>query len=124
MNIAELRIGNFIQTDGKVKKITGVITYGVYFSCGYCPNVKGLIKPIPITEEWLIKFGFDVNSFGFATKNNFQTGHITKDENYQFEFSVGMIGKWFLKDILSVHQLQNIFHALTGEELTIKDNEE
>jgi len=82
-------------------------------------------KPIPLTEEWLVKFGFEIVS-GFATKSTercqFQVGMIT-EEKWQIEFAIGMILVWNIFNIEYVHQLQNLYFALTGEELTIKTTE-
>ena len=77
-------------------------------------------KPIPITEEWLLRFGFvdnviKLNSEWLYLKielnvQNFDNVLIGDNRNgirlpYKLEF---------------VHQLQNFYHSLTGEELKIK----
>jgi hypothetical protein len=68
-------------------------------------------KPIPLTEEWLLKFGFDdLGTYGYG-RGNF---HICLHEN-EFYFPINN-RKVFIKH---VHQLQNLYFALTGEELTI-----
>ena len=68
-------------------------------------------KPIPLTEEWLLKFGFDsmfsgagYHKNGVEIGNN-HNGFYILATSYQIEF---------------IHQLQNLYFALTGEELTIK----
>lgn len=76
-----------------------------------------LFNPIPLTEEWLIRFGFEKNS-----KNNYyhdklnylyQSGNVFLDDGNDSGWSVGL-------KIEYVHQLQNLHFGLTGEELTIK----
>lgn len=82
--------------------------------------------PIPITEEWLLKFGF-------------QLGHklywIDERENAVLQLSqVNSKNSWWdvvikdkftdygfwLRYVNYVHQLQNLYFALTGTELEIK----
>jgi len=72
------------------------------------------VQPIPLTEEWLLKFGFDdLGTYGYG-RGNF---HICLHEN-EFYFSINN-RKVFIKH---VHQLQNLYFALTGEELTYGGN--
>lgn len=74
--------------------------------------VKNNFEPIPLTEEWLLKFGFELrgNEAKFWTLQN---------------VDIWAMGGYFFNDldlrISSVHQLQNLFHSLTGNELTIKE---
>ena len=79
------------------------------------------IQPIILTEEWLYKFGFEEN--GVDKKEN------EKYRKYWSEgkFDVYKIISFYLDnnkshepDIKYVHQLQNLYFALTGEELTLK----
>ena len=69
--------------------------------------------PIPLTEEWLLKFGFekdcDIYTLGVYT--------MYSDDNNDLYFCFFMYGDWE-KKIEHVHQLQNLYFALTGEELT------
>lgn len=70
-------------------------------------------KPIPITEEWLLKFGFHKinesyikNAFLFTNCNSI----------YKFLYKLSIIEN----ELKYVHQLQNLYFALTGEELIIE----
>ena len=67
------------------------------------------LKPIPLTEEWLAKLGYDLiseNHYGIL-------GHlIWKIEGRFYCDKNGMQLKY-------VHQLQNLYFALTGSELTV-----
>ena len=78
-------------------------------------------EPIPLTEEWLERFGFSVRkSLGFEAYDLDDTYTIyynTTATPYGFELSFGVD---FEIEIKHVHQLQNLYFALTGEELTIK----
>ncbi len=68
------------------------------------------IQPIPLTEEILLKFGFEKKGDFWFVKSGI------KIENRNNGFSYFR----YLNEIkiLSVHQLQNLFFSLTGEELT------
>jgi len=86
-----------------------------------CPEYK----PIPLTEEWLLKFGFEKfigNNilWGLADfcvgwyGNKFATWIIRmQQENNEMNFH---------SQIKYVHQLQNLYFALTGEELIVSSN--
>jgi len=123
----ELRLGNYVALTKEAKEdfqnIIGEktndcydITYfnsdGVDFD-GYDFTFNEL-KPIPLTEEWLLKFGFEKGHKGklfVILKNNL--GY----ENGRTYFNSSCISESQPKH---VHQLQNLYFALTGEELTIK----
>ena len=110
MKAQELRIGNLISKKGRIEKIHSVSRQDA--------RDYSKIEPIHLTEELLLKFGFDEKQahdgiFGFE-KDNFW--YINE---HQIRFNHG----WIILDIKLkyVHQLQNLYFALTGEELTIKE---
>lgn len=123
----ELMIGNFVNlTKDNFKTVKpymmeGVDIYKVDESDCYD------IQPIPLTEDWLLKFGFnkdykkgyigiDVNNSDFVLTEPFIIGEW---QNYcVFEFKTGLLSRF--TEVKYVHQLQNIFFALTGKELEIK----
>lgn len=90
-------------------------------------------KPIPLTEEWLLKFSFEEDIYT-CPENGFKIvdGWSLFDKENQlaikcyddFSFSIYNTKEVevVIKDPKSVHQLQNLVYALTGEELKIKDN--
>lgn len=68
------------------------------------------LEPIPITEEWLLKCGFKPCNMNYR----FILGIFT--------YNVG--SGWFfgnkkIRKQIHVHQFQNTYFSLTGEELTI-----
>lgn len=79
------------------------------------------IKPIPLTEEWLIKFGLQHKSFSFdheCLHKDINVGYNGDDFiNNQMSFLYKK-KVWF--KIHYVHELQNLYFALTKQELTIK----
>ena len=125
MKANELRLGNFIETP--VNGITKIkwIKYG-----------KDWCKPILLTEEWLLKFGFekivfDSEETGYGTEYHLTVkGHGGFIIEYMDDFSCCILGHIDdigiapnLKEFKHVHQLQNLYFALTGEELKPNDNE-
>ena len=106
MKANELRIGNYVNDS------IGLITIGLN------GNIKfaDAYHPIPLTEEWLVKFGFEK-----TTKwNNVQhTKGILQIRNLYILFVKGRNQSWI--NLKHVHQLQNLYFALTGEELTINE---
>ena len=74
-------------------------------------------RAIPLTEEILLKFGF-FKKLGNYELENFRF-HISQPMNFDgFVFCEGY--SVITDKIQFVHQLQNLFFALTGEELTFK----
>lgn len=110
MEAKDLRIGNLVQSrDGMFFEVTSEDLMFIE-SGSNC-------KPIPLTEEWLVKFGFekDFNGFYKLFKES-EVPVLIKDGFWTCDgicFSVNCL--------YHVHQLQNLYFALTGEELTIKN---
>jgi hypothetical protein len=122
MKANEFRIGNLLRdkvskTELKVIELTekDFVTYVIDRS--KFPLAKGWgIEPIPLTEEWLLRFGFEIKKGKFGNEYhllNFSL-YTSKEQTICFVYDD------FLKDIYYVHQLQNLYFALTGEELTLK----
>ena len=72
------------------------------------------VKPIELTEEWLIKFGFKKMNYKLLNKIVFysETWDIEFSDNEFYMPDIGIVVKY-------VHQLQNLYFALTNEELSI-----
>lgn len=118
MDVRELRIGNYIDSiyfDNITHKVVEIRDCVVYTE-----KYKGIsfpsIKPIPLTEEWLIKFGFKkVEDGGFKHPNI----HFIL-YGCEGEYSFCTVEGYDINDrIKFVNQLQNLCYALTGEELKI-----
>lgn len=77
------------------------------------------LYPIPLTPEWLERCGFkrdpDTNNYDIPTYSF--GGLIMRKENKIWRF---IYKEKRLRTINYLHQLQNLYFALTGEELTIK----
>lgn len=113
MDAKELRIGDWVNNeDGDLKVVAAILGDGG-FELG--DNVEdsfvgfGDCKPIPLTEEWLERFGLHESKY-FCFKEE----HCDLWAFGEKEFGV-------FTHIEYVHQLQNLYFALTGEELELKD---
>lgn len=156
VNASELRIGNLLnpvansivlsQEVHTVEPTTLMILLGQIDSRGIT------FHPIPLTEEWLIKFGFEKQpkkirhgngqdwtpeypqthtiDFVRQTKDidcpciiTYETFYwVNKDGGIEVDnetVSSNLLIGW--GGFAYVHKLQNLFFALTGEELTIKE---
>lgn len=81
-------------------------------------------RPIPITEDWLVKLGFGINKNAYIIKSKFL---LKKVDSVNYEVKFWTDASSFAKNLLRIelnikyiHQLQNLYFALTGRELTIK----
>jgi hypothetical protein len=103
MKASELRIGNYVNDS------IGLITIGLN------GNIKfaDAYHPIPLTEEWLMKFGFEYTKIdlGFNQYRNKILELSITPNGYEIFFTY----KWI--NIKYVHSLQNLYFALTNEEL-------
>ena len=124
INSAELRIGNWVQyyKDGwRIGRITSLnkksVTIDNWATIKY--NSK-YIQHINITEEILLKCGFEEVENKFFQKNGILLGYLTTDEWFQYEWTMDWSStKWNLMDLKYLHQLQNLIYALTQTELEI-----
>ena len=104
----QLRIGNFYDHSGRVKKVTPIVIEALFES------ERIWCKAIPLTEEWLLRFGF-VKKLSNYELENFRF-HVNKPSNYDgFLFCEGY--SVITDKIHFVHQLQNLYFALTNKEL-------
>ena len=67
------------------------------------------IEPIPLTEEWLLKFGYEVTFVDF--KHFYKLKDLYLDDKFQ------PCDTFISYDLQYVHQLQNLYFALTQKEL-------
>ena len=115
----EIRIGNLVEYAGKIISIEGIVRKTIYHSNGFDQQINGIYAPfipIPLTEEWLLKFGFEKKGCNWELPN-FRF-HVNKSVNYDgFLFCDGY--SVITEKIQHVHQLQNLYFALTQKELTL-----
>ena len=104
------RVG-MIDKFGKIAVIEPEQHDTIYLTINEC-------SPIPLTEDWLLKFGF-VEKAKFFYKEGFCIGYLTTEDNLQIEYCIAGHGGWKVLELKYVHQLQNLYFFLTGEELKI-----
>lgn len=127
MKANELRIGSYVQISDKIIIMDTRIFHAVIHGFpGYEP------EPILLTEEWLVKFGFvkKCNSGRSDDLIYWDRIDISLFINYDGSINLGCELSEYEdcvpfneNEIKYVHQLQNLYFALTGEELTIKINQ-
>lgn len=113
MIASEIRIGNLvfsIETNSN-EKIVGITEEHPYLdTITFDYSNYDEIEQIPLTEEWLEKFGFVKNSLNIFCKDDILVVN-------GFEVILGKI----IVKIENVHSLQNLYFALTGKELVKVD---
>ena len=125
MEGTELRPGNYVLD---VPSNQHKIVYGishlegfdvafVHYKNEFDKPATFLIQPIELTQEWLIKFGFK--------KRKNQHRYHWENKIVIMEFSDGGFMTYTGYDIRYspmleyVHELQNLYYALTGKELVL-----
>lgn len=113
---SELRLGNFVYEGRNTVKVAPVHIVDQSVS-----DLRGdnHLLPIPLTEEILLKCGFDdLGQFGFGIGGF----HVESTANFRGTFNYSYCYRVISREIAPIkhlHQLQNLYFALTGEELKI-----
>jgi len=118
MKKAELRIGNIIayNNNGFPVRVNALDTKNCYYNSS-CKSSYDSMNGIKLTEEWLLKFGFELMKQSEYTLNTYELNGI-KLWNKKMDFSE-LIFEFSNQNIKYMHQLQNLYFALTNKELTI-----
>ena len=112
----ELRIGNLVYPDMSSHEPITV--------CIKDFEDTSHLKPIPLTEEWLLKFGFGIeHHLNYSQKEVNRNGIKNVNlaiirESYKVDIFYYHGG--YETPMKYVHQLQNLYFALTNEELKIE----
>jgi len=119
MKAEELRVGNYYNINTPGDDAVDVISGHDILDLEVDP-LDDFFQPIPLTEEWLLKFGFFSEKLYWSIQIGDVYLSIVKEDN---TFCVGIPyeANGTNRKFEFVHQLQNLYHALTGEELTIKE---
>ncbi len=126
MKKQDLRIGNW-YTSVKFKIPVTCDLSDLYDLCANAdgatdhPPIDEMFKPIPLTEQWLRKFGF-VNKFKVEMYSDNKTLQEKKHHHHivirtdRFYYRVPGVT---LNEIYFVHELQNLYYAITKDELVL-----
>lgn len=114
MNLQELRRGNYLYIGGLERYVKVTALFLSHFKCTDengidFNNHQNNIRPIKLTEEILLKCGFEKGLKYFSYKD------FDIDLKGWFGFN-NMVANANIKHL---HQLQNLYFALTNEELEI-----
>ena len=128
----DIRVGNLLgyfnlYMAEEVFRVEGILEGFVYNSG--LPRSKlpfSKVNPLELDADQLLQFGFvqgdrtygeeeSIYSFRYDRQNSI----YIRDEGYSFCLLAPADGKWipYGRRVVHVHQLQNVFYDLTGEEL-------
>jgi hypothetical protein len=131
----ELRMRNWVYALKETPEpITIGFEYNIYFDRDY--------SPVPLSEEWLLKFGFELYDYlpndemsdnpdfiylsykmELEGKRYYYTMTNTEFDDWQFCIKVEWAEEMLIASCQYVHQLQNLYFALTGTELQFQNDQ-
>jgi len=137
MKAIELRVGNKVLYNQYYESVVTGVTEenGIFLRVPSQHSrigcVEECVSGIILTEDWLKRFGFDCRDGEISNKWHIGINEITHDWLFDLVWLKGgdsnygdypfyRNGKFMIK---SVNQLQNLFFALTGEELTEREQQ-
>lgn len=118
MDIRELRIGNLVHDPNQYGGATDIVIEYIHVTDETFEWYKDL-QGIPLTEEWLVRMG--LNTSDWFCESSYL---IVKDGDFGWNLRVRNANHTKEIDFTyfqHVHQLQNLYHALTGHEISIND---
>jgi hypothetical protein len=133
MKTNELRIGNYVKSNDVNMSPYFIVTAS--FLKQNENEMSWFIDPIPLNTNWLEKFGFEKNKDNRWMKKKIPYAifyfeyYATGEDNcmWRIEYHDTDYGRNEYKDchqwgerLKYVHQLQNLYFALTGKELIIE----
>lgn len=130
MKANELRIGNYVNYATQTTIVLDVLRS--HAELGYYSDSIGFereyteFRAIPLTEQWLLDFGFytDNDSWFYSLdfddkQETFKICPLYSNDVHNGMFSILNCGAC-IKKVHHVHQLQNLFFCLCGKELELK----
>jgi hypothetical protein len=116
----ELRIGNLILGKSQIVRVEDILDIGINYDREIEEILFALedLSGIPLTEEWLIKLGFIAvdRKWRSPKEELFELQDVHSDNVFYHIWDAAFTGS----PMKYVHQLQNLYMALTGEELIAK----
>lgn len=141
MQSKDLRIGNYIQNinSKKIERVASINDLGHVKFRETESGMKVVVfanineyEYISINEEWLFNFGFEFKDLVMSQtkwlvkeqknqwRKEFRIGKYTHSKHWSFTMECVSPPTLSLIDLNYVHELQNLYFALTGEELELK----
>ena len=115
MKAQELRVNNYVNLYNTIARIIPN-DFEKWFGNKW---ENDAFTPIPLTEEWLLKLGFEKYKDSF-NDNRYRMDYYAHDIVFIGDELYGYLDNQKLKNTIYVHQLQNLYFALTDEELKLK----
>lgn len=114
----ELRIGNYVKLNGRIMKPNAELMSLIITGETIDP------MPIPLTPEILEKCGLEKttdnpNEYFIRLNNGIDRLMVSNNSVGIIVFGSKVLTSWY-NHIKSLHQLQNLYFALTGEELNVQ----
>ncbi len=105
MKAQELRIGNYLNPTGSFFSVISLSPQNILSidKTNFGLNNNDDYKPIPLTDDWAVKFGYE---------NLVEMASCFKDDS---KYSIEVTSEDL--DRLFVHEAQNLYFALTNKEL-------
>ena len=114
LQIQDLRLGVLLYDSLRDKTIEVEIKHFQQLAVSE-HSFKLRYLPIPLSEEWLLKFGFKRFPWGLSIDKL-----LFKDNlNHPCEELTLEVGNGFKATVKTVHELQNLYKSLTGKELKL-----
>lgn len=124
MKAKELRIGNYVLKNKKFHYVNWRTIRDIYYDD---IDSEDVFEPHQITEEWLLKFGFEKSDSSIywhqktiANDVKLCVSNIGYIEIEDMDDTIIELSNSVNSGCEYVHQLQNLYFALTGEELKLK----
>ena len=124
MKATELRLGNYVSVNRGDGFVTIVVDLDLLAEI---QKADWPFEPIAITGDWLMKLGFTICESKIIDNPDIFTIQISNHETLDYEdeeFFIAGVNSHRVVDLWNspkyVHQLQNLYFALTGEELATK----
>ena len=123
----ELRIGNYVLINGACQQVNSIsagnalpdsalIAFCVddVEESEYCTS--GSVQPLPLSKEILAACGFEFHEYFKCWQKKIDGRRTDMEINLDYDI-VDFLRKPVVKQISSLHQLQNVYFALKGNEL-------
>lgn len=120
MRATDLRIGNYVRYLNKLAKVRQIRSNKILLKSIGIPQIVYVdyIEPIELTEEILLNCGFEKKEFDYfiLKYGNNECYFSYKRNNLELCRNMQTTASSKIKYL---HQLQNLYFALTNQELTI-----
>lgn len=119
--VKELRLGNYLMTLAGMWPVVGIepneVTFDVDGQKIVFPGNE--YKPIPLTPEILEQCGFEIKKYDIISAVSKWNGLEVEIIIGYWLFRIWGVSNWQIQ-CKYLHQLQNLYFTLTGEELEVK----